>query len=370
MHLTAITTSDGRTRYVVLDDNGELVVPIVRYLKHLDLRGFARNTLRTYGTHLTLFFTFLQQQSLDFRHLTIDELAAFVHWLKRPTPSAPTGRANRTINHILTAVTSLYDYFWRCDELPLDFADKTRIYLSPRARSYKSLLYHLVKDQPVETQLFMQPVPKRRPLTLTKAQVECLLAHCHHQRDRLLLHLLYESSMRIGEALALWLEDIDVARYQIHVRDRGELVNLAEMKSPAAERVVDVSPQLIAQILNYVAVAHTDTVSTNHLFIKLRGPQAGQPITYPDVSRLFQRLRRQTGIVASAHVLRHSSLTALAQHGWQPEHLRERAGHVQFQTTYQLYVHPTDEELRDAWEQTVDQLRLQAAQEPHDDNSL
>jgi site-specific recombinase XerD len=129
-----------------------------------------------------------------------------------------------------------------------------------------------------------------------------------------------------------------------------------------------VSAELIASILDYVAVTHTDAITTNHLFIKLRGPQAGQPMTYPDVSRLFQRLRRQTGIVASAHLLRHSSLTVLAHQGWRPEHIRERAGHAQFHTTYQLYVHPTDEELRSAWEQTASQFRLHAAPE-HDDVS-
>jgi integrase/recombinase XerD len=267
MHLSPITTSDGRTRYVVLDDDGVLVEPIVRYLKHLDLRGYARNTLRTYATHLILFFTFLQQRSLDFDHLTIDDLAAFVQWLKLPTSSAPAPRANRTINHILTAVSGLYDYFWRRDALPLDFNDRMRLYLSPRARSYKNLLYHLIKDQPVETHLFTQPVPKCRPKTLTKAQIESLVAHCAQQRDRLLLHLLYESSLRIGEALALWLEDIDVARYQFHVRNRGELVNQAELKSDAAERVVDVSAELIASILDYVAVTHTDAVTTNHLWL-------------------------------------------------------------------------------------------------------
>ena len=39
-------------RYVVIDDAGQLVEPIVRYLKYLDRIGAARNTIRSYATVL------------------------------------------------------------------------------------------------------------------------------------------------------------------------------------------------------------------------------------------------------------------------------------------------------------------------------
>ncbi len=107
MRLTEILTPDQRVRYVVLDDEGCLVEPIARYLKHLDQRGYARNTLRSYGTSLQLYFEYLNQKGLDFRQITIDDLASCVQWLKLPSrnvkvlPSRPVAqaRANRTINH-------------------------------------------------------------------------------------------------------------------------------------------------------------------------------------------------------------------------------------------------------------------------------
>src|SRR5438128_822588 len=49
---------------------------------------------------------------------------------------------------------------------------------------------------------------------------------------------------------------------------------------------------------------------------------------------------RRTGIEFSPYTLRHTSLTNLARAGWAPEHLQDRAGHAQFQTTYAFYVHP------------------------------
>ena len=94
MRLTEVFTSDHRIRYVVLDDQGELVIPLVKYLKHLDQRGYALNTLRSYGISLMLFFEYLNQRDVDFRQITLDTLAGFVSWLKlfllmKPGPTGP-----------------------------------------------------------------------------------------------------------------------------------------------------------------------------------------------------------------------------------------------------------------------------------------
>jgi integrase/recombinase XerD len=367
MRLAEIRTPDDRTRYVVLDDAGEVVEPVARYLKHLDNRGCARNTLRSYGYGLKLFFAFLAERSLAVDRVNVDDLAAFVQWLRLPygstkvLPSHPVApaRSNRTVNHVLTAVSGFYDYLWRMGEITEDFGDKTTVYRSPRTRGYKGFLHSIAKDRPVAKRLFAQPEPRARPTTLKREEVEALVDACANPRDRLLLVLLYESGLRIGEALGLWLQDVDPARYELRVVDRGELPNRAEIKTPAAERTVPVSADLVHELMDYVAVAHTEEVTTNHVFVKQSGPHAGQPLAYADVHGLFRRLRHKTGIAASAHLLRHTSLTNLAKAGWAPELLRERADHRHFQTTYQLYVHPTAQELRDAWAQTQGQVRLE-----------
>jgi integrase/recombinase XerD len=367
MHVQEILTADHEIRYVIVDESGNLIIPVVRYLKYLHAIGRARNTLRAYAHSLSLYFTYLVQEQLDYACVTLDDLAGFVLWLKNPyrslkvLPVQPVtqARTNTTINQCITAVAGFYDYLWRRDELATDLNEKTRSYLPARTRSYKSFLHHITKGQLVEKNLLKQQAPRQqKPKTLTTEQIETLINACENLRDKLLLRLLYESSLRIGECLALWIEDLDIERCQISVRDRGQLINGAEIKTPASCRRIDVSRDLINQILDYLVVVHTDEVQTNHLFIKLHGTRSGQPLEYADVNDLFQRLKKKTGIDAHAHLLRHSSLTSLAKHGWRPELLRERAGHTQISSTYQLYVHPSDEELREAWEQTQERLRL------------
>lgn len=370
-----VTPQHHHKRYVVVDEHGDLIIPVVRYLKYLDAIGRARNTLRSYAQSLSLYFTYLTQQDLDYQEVTLDDLGGFVLWLKNPyrslkvLPVQPVAQArtNTTINNCITAVSGFYDYLWRQDDLATDLNQKTQIYLPARARSYKSFLHHIAKGKLVEKNLLKQRLPKRgKPKTLSKEQIETLVNACENPRDRLLLALLYESSIRIGECLALWIEDVDVDGRKIHVRDRGPLVNDAEIKTPASCRSIDVSDELINQILDYLVLVHTDEVETNHLFIKLRGSNAGQPLEYADINDLFQRLKPKTSIDAHAHLLRHSSLTSLAKHGMRPEVLRERAGHAQFQYTYQLYVHPSEEEMRAEWEQAEENLQLcRARQKGH-----
>jgi site-specific recombinase XerD len=342
-----------------------LVEPIMRYLKYLDRIGAARNTLHSYATVLKQYWEYLSQQQLDWQQITLDDLAQFVLWLKLPTGSlrilpaqpVPQARSNRTINHALAVLSSFYDYHWRIDDISINVKEKITTYLHPRARRYKAFLHHITKGTPVAKNILKQKEAKRqRPPTITKAEVQMLLDACSNQRDRLLVWLLYESAMRVGEVLALYVEDVDVAESRLYVRDRGLLENGAEIKTIHAPRTIDVSSDLIDEIVSYVGRVHTIEVETNHLFIKLQGARAGQALTYADVDSLFRRLRRKTGIAVTPHMLRHTMLTFLAELGWQPELLQERAGHASFQQTYQTYVHPTREALRAAWEQTQEQV--------------
>ncbi len=372
MRVVEIETQNTQRRYVVIDEIGELVEPVVRYLKYLDRIGSARQTLRSYATALRLYWEFLLQEQLNWQHVTLDDLSRFVLWLKLPSgslkvvPAHPVeqARSNRTINHTLTVVRGFYDYHWRTEEVSTNLKEKTTTSLPGRFRRYKGFLHHITKGSPIAKNILRQKEERRqRPKTITKEQVQDLLNACANERDRLLVRLLYETAMRVGESLALFVEDVDVAENRIHIRDRGDLANGAEIKTIHAPRSIDVSSDLIDEIVAYVGRVHTAEVETNHLFIKLHGERSGQALTYSDVDSLFRRLRRKTGIThVTPHILRHTILTMLAELGWPPELLQERAGHASFQQTYQTYVHPSQEALRAAWKQTHEQVCLLSPQ--------
>ena len=155
MRVQEILTATNQKRYVLVDENGDLVVPALRYLKYLDSIGRARNTLRSYAHGLKLFFEYLSQQQLDYAAVTLDDLGGFVLWLKNPyrslkvLPVEPVAQArtNRSINHILTTVAGFYDYLWRQDDLASNLPEKTRTYLPAHTRAYKSFLHHLSRGR-------------------------------------------------------------------------------------------------------------------------------------------------------------------------------------------------------------------------------
>jgi integrase/recombinase XerD len=117
--------------------------------------------------------------------------------------------------------------------------------------------------------------PKEKLKVLTSEQVKILVNACQNTRDKFLLALLYETGMRIGEALSLHLSDIVPIAKKITIRDRGELINEAEIKTVCSPRTLDISIELANLYRSYILNIHTDEVDTNFVFIKIRGGQKG-----------------------------------------------------------------------------------------------
>ena len=171
-------------------------------------------------------------------------------------------------------------------------------------------------------------------------------------RDEFLIKLLYETGLRIGEALSLFIEDIVFDHkkgHRIKLVDRGELSNGAMLKT--GEREIHISQELIDLFDDYAYdILDELDIDTNFVFVKLRGKNKGQPLEYQDVSDLFKRLKKKTVIDVHAHLLRHTHATIYYQQTKDIKQVQERLGHSQIQTTMNMYVHPSDEDIRANWE--------------------
>ncbi|NGU53387.1 tyrosine-type recombinase/integrase [Clostridium perfringens] len=367
MEVVKVKTEDGKERYFVADDSGLPIEPILKFIRFKDNTNFARNTLRMYCQHLKLYFEYLQQRELDFQNVTIDELALFVNWLQNPykslkvipTHQVETARSPRTVNIIVNTVLAFYDYILRHEEYSNNISDRLKKFVSTPSRNFKGFLYGIAHEQKkVKSDILKLKVPKSKPKTLSKEEIEILIRTCNNLRDKFLLTLLYETGMRIGEALSLWIEDFDISDMAIDLQDRGELENNAEIKTVSSPRRIDISQNLADIFMEYLAEYHTEEVETNHIFIKLRGINKYKPMNYTNVNNLFRMLEEKTDIDVTPHMFRHSSLTLLRMAGWQPELLRIRAGHKNIYTTLNTYIHPSDEEITEEFNRTLPNLEL------------
>ena len=332
MRVESFTSTNGLTRYILVDSSGVPVDVVLRFLRFKDNCGRARNTLRAYCFHLKSYFEYLEFIGMSFPQIGMDELAGFIRWLQNnhrqkkimsfPAATVSTCSA-QTINVYLSTIYAFYDYLSRHEEYRLRLSDKlTRTIMGSR-RGFKDFLYHINRTRQYDTRVIRLIEPQKRIKTLKKSEVENLLSACLTTRDRFLI----------------------------------QLTNLSEIKTVCSPRIVDVSADLINLFFEYIVEAHTDDVDTNHVFIKLSGAHKHSPLEYSDVSALVRRLQKRTGIYFTVHMLRHSSLSELRRLGWPVEQLRIRAGHHFVQSTY-VYLHADDEEMRQEWIRTENQMLL------------
>ncbi|EJR30056.1 MULTISPECIES: tyrosine-type recombinase/integrase [Bacillus cereus group] len=362
MRVQEVILENGK-RYILVDSDGVPVIPVVKYLKYLDVTGKSSNTQKTYCYALKQYFLYLQETEKDYKHIRLEDLVEFVGWLRNPYESTKvmslrpvqTKKTERTVNLTVTAVTNFYDYLYRNEELPRDMEEKLirQVFTGGRTR-YKSFLHHVNKDKPSMRNVLKIKEPRKRVQTLTIEQVEQVLAATTNIRDTFLIRLLFETGLRIGETLSLFLEDFKFSHqkgHRIRLTDRGELENSAKLKT--GEREIFVSQELMDLYDDYMydVVKELD-LETNFVFVKLRGKNRGKPMTYGDVEALFKRLRQKIGLNIHPHLFRHTHATMYYQETKDIKQVQERLGHSQIQTTMNLYLHPSDEDIRKVWEKS------------------
>ncbi|WP_099188346.1 tyrosine-type recombinase/integrase [Tepidibacter mesophilus] len=361
MKVQEVKLDNNLRRYMLLDYNGIPVISVAKYLKYLDNGEKSSNTQKTYCYALKLYFEYLNEIDIDYRKVNINILSDFVGWLRNPYENTKTigikpitaKRTEKTVNLIITVVTNFYDYLFRSEEINNSMIEKVmkQIFTGGNT-SYKDFLYHVNKDKPSNKNILKIKEPRRKIKILTKEEVEKVCRATTNIRDQFLIKLLFETGLRIGEVLSLFIEDFifDHNRgHRIKLVDRGELPNGAKLKT--GEREIYVSQELIDLFDDYeYEILDELEIDTNFVFVKLRGENAGEPLQYQDVSALFKRLKQKTNIDVHAHLLRHTHATMYYRQTKDIKQVQERLGHSQIQTTINMYLHTSDEDIRANWE--------------------
>lgn len=361
MRVQEVKLDNNKRRYLLVDDKGIPILPVAKYLKYIDNSEKSVNTQKTYCYSLKLYFEYLKEINVDYRNVNINILSDFVGWLRNPHESNKVSnlkpvkakRTEKTVNLTITVVTNFYDYLYRTEEIVNDMVDKLmKQVFTGGNRHYKDFLYHVNKDKPSSKNILKIKEPRRKIKILTKEEIQKVYNATTNIRDEFLIKLLFETGLRIGEALSLFIEDIIFDHnngHRIKLVDRGELSNGARLKT--GEREIHISQELIDLFDDYAyEVLDELEIDTNFVFVKLKGKNKGQPLEYQDVSDLFKRLKKKTDIDVHAHLLRHTHATIYYQTTKDIKQVQERLGHSQIQTTMNMYLHPSDEDIRSNWE--------------------
>lgn len=182
---------------------------------------------------------------------------------------------------------------------------------------------------------------------LKRKEIEAILAVIPraNSRDRLLFRLLLETGLRIGEALAIHIEDLDLTADDEHLHVLG--------KGNKRRTILLDDRKLVLELRQYI---RKKEYRYGPLFRAEKNGRGGA-LRYQSVQEHWEHYCQQAGIICTLHQLRHTHATELVNEGVSLGTVRKRLGHKNLQTTL-LYAEQTDAtvdaELR-AWRRRKDQ---------------
>jgi site-specific recombinase XerD len=126
----------------------------------------------------------------------------------------------------------------------------------------------------------------------------------------------------------------------LHVAERR--VFIADGKG-GHQRLIPISGRFFASVAAYLDGERPPKLKTDRLFVVLKGPRRGRPLSEDGLDEIIRGARRRASLAhLSCHELRHTCLTRLREAGMALEAIQAQAGHRSIEST-RLYVHLANE---------------------------
>jgi len=310
------------------------------------------------------FLTWCSASGLDWRRLTFPDLSRYKRCIELEPTTAGRRRDGKTVNLYLGAMTEFLRYAAMEGHVDVALVEKLSrpkyLRYSPKGfDSGENGQNRIIAARTLKANEYDKP-----PEALDAGQVDDVLAVCRNPRDVLLIRVLHDIGLRIGEALGLRRSDIHflpdssvlgcgVKGPHLHVRRRmNPNGSLAKSRYP---RHVPVTAALVEAYREYQGERYDriPEAQCDFVFVNLYGREPDAPMTYSNAKRCTDRIARTAGVTLRPHMLRHTAATNWVRNGERLDVVQELLGHVNWTST-QVYLHPSDEEMRNA----VDALAL------------
>jgi integrase/recombinase XerD len=306
--------------------------------------GRARpNTVRAYAHDLNVFFSVVKKDPLEVRP---KDVMFFVTAQRRPKPGAENvvriadgsaGLSAATIKRRLAAVSSFYGYLITRDDVDVSANPVPRGIATRQSRSRGGRGLPLVRGV------------RRLPRILDPDEIDVLMGALRTERDRAMTQAMVLGGLRRCEVLGLRLSDLRLGEWRVLVREgKG-----------GYERLVPLSPTFFATVARYMDHERPETTS-DVLFVALKGPRRGQPLSMPGLQQIIRDARRRAELShGTCHELRHTCFTRLREAGMAIEAIQAQAGHRSISST-RIYLHLDMEWLAEEYRRASEVIEAQA----------
>ena len=277
-----------------------------------DVRGLSENTVKSYRVDLEEWALFLSKTGLDVSSFTRSDAAAY-------TREMMAEFSERSVLRKLTALRTFYGYLERRGAVDSD---------------------------PFST-ISMRRKESRLPSVLTEEEVRALLSlprsSFKEERDHMLFLLIYNTGMRIAEALSVDVGDVELDKRRILITGKG-----------SKERFVFFSSSTVDEIRVYLArreeyLRERGIEDERAFFIGKRGGR----LPFSSAHIIFDEYRARLGWQKefTPHTLRHSFATHMMDRGADIRLVQELLGHESISTT-QIYTHVSRRRLKSVYDGT------------------
>jgi integrase/recombinase XerD len=325
--LVRFVSESGQVRYRL----GERLVD--RYLEFV--AGRCRpNTLRAVAFDLKTFFAVVGKCPAEVAAVDVFDFLAHQRGDRSVVRLADreSGLSARTIARRLSAVSGLYAYLIARGDTPVQASPVPRGLSTRRQGGPKrSRTVPLVR------------VPRTLPKILAPAEVDRLLDALRTDRDKAMVLAMVLAGLRRCEVLGLRMADVRVGDRRLFV---------VEGKG-GHQRVVPVAGRFLQALGEYLHGERPASASTDRLFVVLKGPRRGLPLSAEGLDEILAGARRRAGLDhATCHELRHTCLTRLREAGMALEAVQAQAGHRSIEST-RIYLHLTNDWLADQYQRAA-----------------
>ena len=280
-----------------------LLIPVEQWLKTLAVRNHSKHTLGAYFAGIHQLALFLRGKQLTWTRCDKRQLAQ--HISQRLDEDK---LALASVQQELSAIRHFYG--WLIEEGLARINPATGYQLKRSPRPLPS-----IADIDLLTQLLDQPTPD------TPEQARLWL------RDKAMFELLYSSGLRVGELVALDVNDVDTSELRVRVTGKGNKTRIVPLGAKAATAITRYLPH------RHLWVENSDTA----LFIS---EKLGTRLSTRAVQQRLKVAATRAGIAQNMtpHLLRHCFASHLLSGSGDLRAVQEMLGHSDISTT-QIYTH-------------------------------
>ena len=321
--LVRFVSGSGQVRYRL----GERLVD--RYLEFV--AGRCRpNTLRAVAFDLKAFFTVVRRDPVEVTAADLFDFLADQRGDRTVVRLADreSGLSARTIARRLSSVSGLYAYLVARGDTPVQVNPVPRGLMTRRqGGTMRSRMAPLVR------------VPRTLPRVLSPEEAGRLVGALRTHRDQAMVLGMLLAGLRRCEVLGLRFADVQVAdRRLVVVEGKG-----------GHHRVVPAANRFFEALGAYLHGERPAGADTDRVFVVLKGPRRGLPLSAEGLDEILDGARRRAGLEhATCHQLRHTCLTRLREAGMALEAVQAQAGHASIEST-RVYLHLANDWLADQY---------------------